>query len=246
MSWGVYAVALWLLVGLEVGLRGVLRIGDTGVAPSFVLPLVVFVGLFARPRVSTTAALIAGLLIDLTSPVTLPGGGTAIIPGPNALGMVLASQLVLGVRGLVFLNSPVTLIVLTPLAGMVWQIVVTAAFGARELYDPIGFHAGSQLTQRLLGQCLDLIVAHLHQTSHPRRPRVRLRQEGQYLPYRLLAVPKVAAQVLGRCVYVLLLVAGVRHRNARLGGAPSLGRAALWITVRQALCAGERHLLWRN
>jgi|MDTD01.3.fsa_nt_gb cell shape-determining protein MreD len=149
MSWGVYAVALWLLVGLEVGLRGVLRIGDTGVAPSFVLPLVVFVGLFARPRVSTTAALIAGLLIDLTSPVTLPGGGTAIIPGPNALGMVLASQLVLGARGLVFLNSPVTLIVLTPLAGMVWQIVVTAAFGARELYDPIGFHAGSQLTQRL-------------------------------------------------------------------------------------------------
>lgn len=149
MSWGVYAVVLWLMLGVEVGLRGVLRVGDSGVAPSFVLPLVVFIGLYAPARVTTIAALIAGLLIDLTSPVTLPGGATAIIPGPNALGMVLAGQLVLGARGLVFLNSPVTLIVLTPLAGMVWQIVVTAAFGARELYDPIGFHAGSQLTQRL-------------------------------------------------------------------------------------------------
>lgn len=150
MSWGVYALALWLMVGLELGLRSALRVGDSGVAPSFVLPLVVFIGLYAPARVTTVAALIAGLLIDLTSPVTLPGGTTAIIPGPNALGLVLAGQLVLGARGLVFLNSPVTLIVLTPLAGMVWQIGVTAAFGARELYDPIGFQAGTQLTQRLL------------------------------------------------------------------------------------------------
>lgn len=150
MSFGVYALALWVVLGLELGLRSVLRVGDTGVAPSFVLPLVVFVGLYAPARVTTVAALVAGLLIDLTSPVTLPGGATAVVPGPNALGMVLAGQLVLGARGLVFLNSPVTLIVLTPLAGVVWQIAVTAAFGARELYDPIGFQAGTQLTQRLM------------------------------------------------------------------------------------------------
>lgn len=149
MSWGVYAVMLWLALGLELGLREVFRVGDTGVAPSFVLPLVVFVGLYARGRIATVAALVAGLVIDLTSPVSLPGGGVAVVPGPNAMGMVLASQLVLGARGLVFLNSPVTLIVLTPVAGMVWQIAVTAAFGARELYDPIGFQAGTQLTQRL-------------------------------------------------------------------------------------------------
>lgn len=150
MSFGVYALALWVVLGLELGLRSVLRVGDTGVAPSFVLPLVVFVGLYAPARVTTVAALVAGLLIDLTSPVTLPGGAKAVVPGPNALGMVLAGQLVLGARGLVFLNSPVTLIVLTPLAGVVWQIAVTAAFGARELYDPIGFQAGTQLTQRLM------------------------------------------------------------------------------------------------
>ena len=159
MSWGVYALTLWLALGLELGLRSVLRLGDGGVAPSFVLPVVVFVSLYAPARTVTIAALIAGLVLDLSSPVTVPGGSTALIPGPNALGMVLASQLVLGARGLVFLNSPVTLIVLTPVAGAVWQIVVTAAFGARELYDPIGFEAGAELVQRLLSSMYSVLPA---------------------------------------------------------------------------------------
>ncbi|RNC82027.1 MAG: rod shape-determining protein MreD [Phycisphaera sp.] len=150
MSWGVYAVALWIFLGLDVGFRPVLRIGESGIAPSFVLPLVVFVSLYAPNRAAMIAALIAGLVIDLTSPMTTPGGSTLLIPGPNALGMLLACQLVLGARGLVFLNSPITLIILTPLAGAVWQIVVAATFGARELYDPIGFHAGSWLVDGIV------------------------------------------------------------------------------------------------
>ncbi|HED54055.1 MAG TPA: hypothetical protein ENJ00_07625 [Phycisphaerales bacterium] len=159
MSWGMYALTLWLALGLDLGLRSVLRLGDGAVAPSFVLPVVVFVSLYAPPRTVTIAALVAGLVIDLSSPVTVPGGTTALVPGPNALGMVLASQLVLGARGLVFLNSPVTLIVLTPVAGAVWQIVVTAAFGARELYDPIGFQAGPELVQRLISAMYSVLPA---------------------------------------------------------------------------------------
>lgn len=150
MSWGVYAVALWVFLGLDVGLRPVLRFGESGIAPSFVLPLVVFVSLYASGRTAMIASLVAGLVIDMTSPMTMPGATTLLIPGPNALGMLLACQLVLGARGLVFLNSPITLIVLTPLAGSVWQIVVAAAFGARELYDPIGFQAGSWLVDGIV------------------------------------------------------------------------------------------------
>ena len=151
MSWGVYAIVMWLVLGVDVGMRSVLRIGESGIAPSFVLPFIVFISLYAPGRTAMVASLIAGLVIDLTSPVTIPGGAaTILLPGPNALGMLLACQLVLGARGLVFLNSPITLIVLTPLAGAVWQIVVAAVFGARELYDPLGFHAGSELVDGLV------------------------------------------------------------------------------------------------
>lgn len=146
MSWGVYAVTLWVLLGLDVGLRSVLRIGVSDIAPSFVLPFVVFLGLYAPGRTAAIAALIAGLVIDLTSPIITSSGATAIIPGPNALGLLLACQFVLGARGLVYLGSPVTLIVLTPLAGAVWQIFVSAAMGIREIYDPVGFAALGHLT----------------------------------------------------------------------------------------------------
>jgi cell shape-determining protein MreD len=160
MSWGVYAIVLWFVLGIDVGLRSVLRVGDSGIAPSFVLPLIVFVSLYAPGRAAMIASLIAGLIIDLTSPVVLPGGtSTILLPGPNALGMLLACQLVLGARGLVFLNSPITLIVLTPLAGAVWQIAVTAVFGARELYDPIGFSAGTMLVDGLVRSAYSALPA---------------------------------------------------------------------------------------
>lgn len=159
MSWGVYAIVLWVVLGIDVGLRSMLRIGDSGIAPSFILPLIVFVSLYAPGRTAMIASLIAGLVIDLTTPISAPGGTTFLLPGPNALGMLLACQLVLGARGLVFLNSPITLIVLTPLAGAVWQIVVTAIFGARELYNPANFSAGSALVDGLVLSAYSAIPA---------------------------------------------------------------------------------------
>ena len=159
MSWGIYAVVLWIVLGIDVGLRSVLRIGDSPIAPSFVLPLIVFISLYAPGRAAMIASLITGLVIDLTSPVVVPGGSTILLPGPNALGMLLACQLVLGARGLVFLNSPITLIVLTPLAGAIWQIVVAAVFGARELYDPIGFNSGSMLVDGLVRSAYSALAA---------------------------------------------------------------------------------------
>jgi cell shape-determining protein MreD len=150
VSIGAFVLALWVALGLQQGLAPVLRLGDGGVTPSFVLPLLVFVGLFAPVRSATGAAAAAGMVIDLLSPVTLPGGGTAVIPGPHAMGLTLAMQLVLGARGLLYLNSPVTLVVLTPAAGAVAQVVVTAIMSARELYDPAGFRAPAELGVRVL------------------------------------------------------------------------------------------------
>lgn len=145
MSIGAFVIALWLVLGLDEGLSGLMRVGGGDVAPSLVLPFVVFIALYAPAKAATGAALIAGLIIDLLTIRALPGGGVGVIPGPNALGMALAAQLVLGARGLVFLNSPVTLVVLTPVAGIVWQVAATSLLAVRGLYDPMGFRAAGVL-----------------------------------------------------------------------------------------------------
>lgn len=150
MSIGAFAIALWLVFGLDEGVSGVLRVGDGNIAPSLVLAFIVFVGLYAPSRAATGAALAAGLIIDLLTHRAVPGGGTVVIPGPNALGMALGVQVVLGARGLVFLNSPVTLVVLTPAAGIVWHVVATSLLAARGLYDPMGYRPGSELVSGLL------------------------------------------------------------------------------------------------
>lgn len=151
MSLGVFAIALWLMIGLDEGVSGVLRVGDGNVVPSLVLAYLVFIGLYAPRKAATGAALLTGLLIDLMTIRAIPGGGTAVIPGPNALGMALGAQVVLGARGLVFLNSPVTLVVLTPAAGLVWQVVATSLLAVRGVYDPIGFRPTSEIVSGILG-----------------------------------------------------------------------------------------------
>lgn len=154
MRLGIFAIALWLAIGLDRGLGPLLRLGDGSVEPSFVLPLIVFVALYAPARTAMAGAAAAGLIVDLLSPVTLPAGGTAVIPGPNALGLVLAVRLVLALRGQVFLNSPLTLVVLTPLAGTAWQITRAGIFAIREAYEPIGTAVLSELGSGLLSSLL--------------------------------------------------------------------------------------------
>lgn len=38
MNWIVFILNAWVLLGLEIGLKDALRIGETPVAPSFVMP----------------------------------------------------------------------------------------------------------------------------------------------------------------------------------------------------------------
>ncbi|MEM8757728.1 MAG: hypothetical protein AAGF47_08090 [Planctomycetota bacterium] len=159
MSWGAFAIALWLAIGLDRGIAAVLGLGGSGVQPSFLLPLIVFIGMYAPARTATAAACIAGLLLDLLSPRSLPGGGLVFVPGPNALGLTLAVQFVLGARGIVLLNSPITIVVLTPVAGAVWHVVATSVLTIREFYDPIGFEALPTLGARVLDALYSAITA---------------------------------------------------------------------------------------
>lgn len=133
----VFAFVAWIAMGLEIALPPVLDAGSGGVHPSFLIPLVVFVALHADQRPTLWAALILGLLADLTRPVAMIDGGTAIIPGPHALGFLLAAQLTLALRGMVMRRNPLTLMVLSVVAAAVSSLVVISIMTART----VGNHA---------------------------------------------------------------------------------------------------------
>jgi len=93
VSWLAFAVALWVGLGLELGLRDALRLGAGPVSPSFVVPITVWFVLNASSRRALWAALIAGAMLDLTAAMPRTDGGDALILGPRALGMLVAAPL---------------------------------------------------------------------------------------------------------------------------------------------------------
>jgi cell shape-determining protein MreD len=151
VNWLVFAFGAWLMLGLELGLKTTLRLGDTGIAPSFVAVLAVYVASAAPARAAQWACLILGALMDLTAPVSrVDAASTFTVLGPNALGALLMCQFVLASRGLLFRRNPLTLAVLTGVGFALWQIVFTAVFSVRNLLgDPIVWSATGQLVTRL-------------------------------------------------------------------------------------------------
>lgn len=159
MNLFVFALTTWVLFGLELGLKDTLRLGPHAVAPSFVLPLAVFIATYAPAITARWACLLLGLLMDLTSQIDIQGGEAVTAIGPYALGYLLACQFVLAVRGMMIRKNPLTLVVLTILAGVIMQILVVAILSAREIYDPIVWSAGSQLVTRLLSSLYTGVTA---------------------------------------------------------------------------------------
>lgn len=162
MNWPFFALLTWILFGLELGFRDALRLGPTPIAPSFVIPFLVFVSISAPPNTLRLAALVLGLITDLTFPIELRDGGpAATIVGPYALGYLLASQLVLTLRAMMIRRNPLTVAFLSVLAAAVAQIVVVTMFTTRSVFgDPIDWHPTHELLTRL-GSALTCSVSGL-------------------------------------------------------------------------------------
>lgn len=148
MNWIVFALAAWIAFGLEIGLRPLISPGDGAIAPSFVIPLLVYTSLWAPARTALWGALILGLAADLLSTIDLSPSGSATIIGPRAIGYLLAAQLVIASRGVVIGRSPVTLVVLSIAAAFVAGVVAVSFFTLRSFYDPIVWSPGHQLGVR--------------------------------------------------------------------------------------------------
>lgn len=148
MNWIVFALFAWIAFGLEIGLRPLISPGDGSIAPSFVIPLLVYVSLWAPARTALWAALILGLGADLLSSIDLAPSGNATIIGPRAIGYLLGAQLVIASRGVVIGRSPVTMVVLSIGAAFVAGVVAVALFTLRSFYDPVVWSPGHQLGVR--------------------------------------------------------------------------------------------------
>ncbi|RMH25625.1 MAG: hypothetical protein D6692_10710 [Planctomycetota bacterium] len=130
-----FALAAWVCLGLEFALPPVLDAGSGGVHPSFVIPLLVFVALHAETRAAMWSAVALGLLMDLLTPVALIDGGSAVIPGPHAIGFLLATQMTLAMRSMVIRHNPLTLVVLSIVGVFTARVGVVALIGLRSAFD---------------------------------------------------------------------------------------------------------------
>ena len=146
MNWLVYLLALWLTLGVQLGIA-LLAPGGGEIFPSLPLCLLVFVAMTAHGRHALWAAAVMGLALDLTGAVYYPDARTAVtVPGPHVLGCVLAAQFVLACRGMVIQRNIFTHGVLGLLATLIAQIVVVALYSVRSFYPQApAFHALAEL-----------------------------------------------------------------------------------------------------
>lgn len=151
MNWLAFAIAAWIFLGAEIGLRDALVLGSSGVAPSFVVVLLVFVALSTNTTTAMGAALVLGSLLDLTNVVVLEGvPGTATVLGPYAIGAMAGAYLVVLKRAMMIRHNPLTMAVLAFMAALMMHVVVVGFFTLRSYYEPIGFAPGRELWTRFL------------------------------------------------------------------------------------------------
>ena len=149
MNWLIFALVAYLMLILESGFSSVTFLGDV----SFLLILLVYVGLMAPAPVVAWSSLVVGLLMDLR-----PGPVEHIIIGPVALGCLVGTYALLQLRSFVFRQSIFTITVMVFAVGIFLQIIVVTLFSARGMQfitaEPIpGWNAADQLA----GRFVDLI-----------------------------------------------------------------------------------------
>ena len=144
------AVAAWIAFGMELGLAPALAPGSGAIRPGFVLPLLVFVAMHAPARAALWTALVLGVGLDLLTPWKITDLETVTLVGPHALGCFVAAQFVLAMRGMVIHRNPLTIGLLTLLAGAIAAVVVVAVMTVRGFFpDPIVFAPTRELLTRL-------------------------------------------------------------------------------------------------
>ena len=130
MRWLVFWLMAYLFAGLQVGASPLLRLGASDVRPDFLFILMVFIAATGPAVPVLWAALVLGLLVDLTTTQGMPG---SVIIGPYALGFALGALLILQMRAMVYRRHPLTTALLTLLAGAATHLLATFLLTAHQL-----------------------------------------------------------------------------------------------------------------
>ncbi|MEX2672579.1 MAG: hypothetical protein WD294_10760 [Phycisphaeraceae bacterium] len=164
MKWPIFAIAVYVLVALQVSLASAMRFETAGgvVEPMFMLALLVFVGLSATPRVVVVAAVVMGVVLDATMVWPMADGRGMTVLGPFALGYLAGGVALLQIRPMVFRQHPLAYAVMILFAGFAVQLVVVGLFSVRIWYDPMAdFAPASQLFLRTLSVFYSAVVGAL-------------------------------------------------------------------------------------
>lgn len=161
MNWIAFAIAAWIACGLEYGLADAFRLGDTPVAPSFLLILGVFVCLWGSPSATLISCLVVGLLLDFIYQQQIQDAEQFVtIIGPNALGLLLGGYAVLNMRALMFRRNALALGFLTIVAGGLMHIVAWALLYLRTVWsEPVLGAVAGELGYRLAGAVYSGVAA---------------------------------------------------------------------------------------
>ena len=133
----VLAVAGWIALGLQVGLRDAFLLGNNDIAPHFTLILITFVSAWARRHHLLWFALVMGVMMDLLTSVPLTTGDTATVIGPHALGYALAAYTAYILRAWMYRRHALAIAFLSAAASLVAAVAAVTLLKARTIYDPL-------------------------------------------------------------------------------------------------------------
>ena len=145
-AWAVVGLLTYLLFGIELAVRPALALGPTSVAPSFLIPLAVFVAMHAPPSLALWYGLIIGGIVDLLSPHGTEHASSLVLLGPHALGYALGLWFVLTIRGVMIRSNPLSVAVLSVFCAALINLVVVAVLTFRVLLnDPVEWRPAAEL-----------------------------------------------------------------------------------------------------
>lgn len=149
---------LWLAVGLELGVKPGLALGNSTIAPSIVFATLTMIAMFAPPAQARWAALLTGLALDATSVLAARQGTVAGFDvdlrtlGPNAIALLVGVHLIVAIRHMTMRRNPLTMGFLAMLGSASAQIVLVAIISLRAaMFDPLAWSLGHELWTRLAG-----------------------------------------------------------------------------------------------
>ena len=153
------ALVLWLVAGLDWGLRSSLELGTTGIVPSLLVVVLTFVCMRGPGKGACVCAVVVGLMVDLLRDVALEGREeTTVVVGPAVVGALFAAVFVVNLRGMLYQRNLAALAVLSGVSAVMMHLVAAMLLVVRSKVDDV-IAPGSQFGVAIGGAVYTAVAA---------------------------------------------------------------------------------------